>query len=223
MVVPPDDPDMRHETIYFIDGNPTDRRLIQAVLHKAGYSVRSHTSAEDFLHTYAGDPGCLLLDVCLPGMDGPELQERLAQHGYEIPIVFLSGNGDVATVSQVFRHGAVDFLAKPFSPDELLASVDLALERDRERRREWSHKQAMLARLARLTPREREVMTHLVRSRTAREIGEELGLSPKTVQVHRAHILEKTEARSVIALTRLAFAAGIEPVAEVEVGESLTK
>jgi len=209
---------MQPETVFFVDDNPTDRHLAQAILQKAGFGVRSFASAEEFLDHYAGEAGCLVLDVCMPGMNGPELQEKLAERGQEIPVVFLSGQADLATISRVFRRGAIDYLAKPYSHESLASSVEHALKHDRERRLEQDHKNSQLARLSRLTPREREVMTHLVRSRTAKEIGADLGLSPKTIQVHRAHILEKTEARSVIELTRLAIAAGVE---SVEVGARL--
>ena len=201
---------MSLQTVFFVDDNPIDRRLTHAILEQSGFSVRSFSSAEEFLQSYVGEPGCLVLDVCMPGMKGPELQERLAEHHRCIPIVFLSGQVDVETVSQVFRRGAIDYLPKPLSRETLIERVSLALERDADHRRKEAFRESMRARLARLTPREREVMTHLVRSRTAKEIGADLGLSPKTIQVHRAHILEKTEARSVIDLTRLAFAAGVE-------------
>jgi len=197
-------------SVFLVDDNPVDRRLTHALLEHSGFDVRSFSSAEEFLRAYAGEPGCLLLDVCMPGMGGPELQERLAANGHGIPILFLSGQADVETVSRVFRRGAVDYLPKPCSTETMVARLHLALERDADRRRKEAFRESMRARLEHLTPREREVMTRLVRSHTAREIGVELGLSPKTVQVHRAHILKKTRARSVIDLTRMALAAGVE-------------
>jgi len=207
---------MSLQSVFFVDDNPVDRRLTHTLLERSGFTVRSFSSAEEFLRIYAGEPGCLLLDVCMPGMGGPELQEQLAERGHGIPILFLSGQTDVETVSRVFRRGAIDYLPKPCSQETMAARLQMALERDADRRRKEAFRRSMRQRLEHLTPREREVMTHLVRSRTAREIGAELGLSPKTVQVHRAHILKKTRARSVIDLTRLAFAAGVEDLESSE-------
>jgi FixJ family two-component response regulator len=197
-------------TTFIVDDDDAVARSLQRVVESAGGRVRLFATAEEFLEQYAGEPGCLLLDVRMPGMGGLELQDRLIAAGADLAIVFMSGHGDVPMASQTLRKGAVDFLQKPFRDDALLERIEEAFERTLGTRQQRESRQESAERLRRLTQREQEVLSHLVRGKTVKEVAYGLGLSPKTVQVHRANILEKTETRSLVELTRLALVAGHE-------------
>ena len=195
-------------TVFIVDDDDAVARSLKRVVESAGGSVRLYSTAEEFLEQYDGDAGCLLLDVRMPGMGGLKLQDRLLADDADLSIVFMSGHGDVPMASQTLRKGAIDFLQKPFRDEALLDRIEEALERTHDQRQARESRENGAERLGRLTDREQEVLSLLVRGTTVKEIAYGLGLSPKTVQVHRANILEKTETRSLVELTRLAFVAG---------------
>ncbi len=158
-------------------------------------------------------PGCLLLDVCMPGLSGLDLQRTLVASPGARPIVFLTGRGDIQTSVHAMKEGAVDFLTKPVDDTQLFAAVDQALKRDAEQRLERAIRDTIQRRLAMLTPRERQVMAHVIRGRLNKQIAADLGTGEKTVKVHRARVMSKMVARSVAELVQLAarVGVGIEP------------
>ena len=158
-------------------------------------------------------PGCLVLDVALPGLDGLELQQALAASGCARPIVFITGRGDIPTSVRAMKSGAVDFLTKPVDDEELLAAVRNAIEMDRRARVAQVELDALGQRLASLTPREREVLAHVVAGRLNKQIAADLGTVEKTIKVHRARVMEKMAARSLADLVRIAERLGIPPPA----------
>lgn len=183
------------------------RDALTQILQGAGLQVEAFASAEDFLAALRpGRRGCLLLDVRLPGLSGPELQAALNARGVELPVVFLTGKGDVATAARTFKAGAFDFLEKPVRAKALLERVQAALQLERERHSRAISRREALRRLSRLTAREREVMALVAAGRSSKEIGRRLGISHRTVEVHRGHIMQKTQARSTLDLVRLADA-----------------
>ena len=158
----------------------------------------------------ADDPGCLVLDIRMPGMDGLELQERMAERGLGVPIIFISTHGDISASVRAMKRGAVDFLEKPFDQDDLFAAVDRALELDAELRRQESARSQVRHVLERLTTREYEVLTHVIAGRPNKVIARQLGVSEKTVKVHRGRVMKKSEAGSLAELVRMAERSGIE-------------
>ena len=193
------------ETVVFVvDDDPSMRKSLRRLLASAGHSVRLFGSAHEFLQQKRdGKPACLILDVRMPGLDGLKLQETLAKNDGSIPIIFISGYGDISTSVQAMKGGAMDFLPKPFSESALLNAVEEAL--DRFRRESAARKEIVEAkqRLARLTPRETEVLTRVVAGRLNKQIAFELGISEKTVKAHRGRVMRKLEVGSVAALVRL--------------------
>ncbi len=172
----------------------------------AGLDVQSFGSADEFLSAHAAsqfDSGCVVLDVRMPGMGGPELQRAMLERNITLPVVFLTGYGDVPTSVDAMKMGAVDFLEKPVRGEALLATVRSALARHAVRRTHAAEVREIEERIARLTPREREVMEHVVRGRLNKQIAFDLGISLKTVKVHRAKVMEKMQARSVAGLVEL--------------------
>jgi len=174
------------------------------LLHVAGFAVAAFPSAEEFLAQY--DPqtlGCLVLDVAMPTLNGLELQSLLAKLGSLLPIIFLTGTSDIPQSVRAMKQGASDFLTKPVGDEELLAAVRLAIEKHRARRREQAELSDFRARLATLTPREREVLDHVVAGKLNKQIAGDLGTVEQTIKVHRAHVMEKMRVQSVAELVRL--------------------
>ncbi len=191
-------------TVFVVDDDDGFRESLSRLLESAGLRVEAFTAAEAFLNSDAvGRPGCLLLDVRMPGMDGLELQERLAAEGIRLPVLILSAHGDVEQAVRAMKTGAVDFLRKPYDAQQLLARIRAALEADAVRRREERKQALVAARVASLTPRERDVLDHLVAGKNAKQIALELNLSSKTVDVHRGHILNKMRTDSLVELALL--------------------
>jgi FixJ family two-component response regulator len=183
---------------------------LSRLLRAAGYHVRAFESAESFLEQQdCESPGCLLLDFCMPGLNGLELQRQLVGLPSARPIVFLSGQGDIHTAVQAMKAGAVNFLTKPIDPDRLFAAVDQAFKQDLAQRLERSIRITIQQRLLRLTPREREVMNQVILGRLNKQIAADLGTGEKTVKVHRARVMEKMSVRSVAELVRLNSRVGI--------------
>ena len=201
-------------TVFIVDDAREVRLGLSRLLAAAGYRVRAFESAACFLQEHDAEaPGCLLLDVCMPGLSGLELQHSLVGSPGARPIVFLTGRGDVQTSVHAMKEGAVDFLTKPVDDQELFAAVDQALKRDAEPRLERAIRDTIQRRLAMLTPRERQVMAHVIRGRLNKQIAADLGTGEKTVKVHRARVMSKMVARSVAELVQLAarVGVGVEP------------
>jgi RNA polymerase sigma factor (sigma-70 family) len=197
-------------TVFLVDDDDAVRASISRFLTASGLHVRSFASAQEFLADCDLDhPGCLLLDLRMPEIDGLELQEALNESASAHPIVFLTGHGSVAESVAAMKAGATDFLEKPAEPSELLATVNRAISLDARQRQEAQEMAAMTRLLDRLTPREREVFERVVAGRLNKQIAFELGVSEKTVKVHRGRVMDKMEAQSLAELARLAERLGI--------------
>ncbi|MGH8664882.1 MAG: response regulator transcription factor [Burkholderiales bacterium] len=199
------------QTVFIVDDDVAVRDALALLLGLKGYRTAIFSSAEDFLAAYRKDwRGCLVLDIKMSGMTGLDLQSRLASQNVEMPIVIITGHGDAASARQALKSGAVDFLEKPLDEEQLVAAVGSALERDARRRAEKVVGDETSSRLARLTPRERQVMDLAAAGRHNREIGEALGISPRTVEVYKARLMEKLQARNLSELIRFALTADRE-------------
>ncbi|MEM9296430.1 MAG: response regulator [Planctomycetota bacterium] len=191
--------------VYVLDDDAAVRESIEWLLEVEGLPARLFASAPELLEVLRPETqGCVIADLRLPGMSGLEMLDAMKARGLEQPVVFITGHGDVSAAVHAMRCGAVDFIEKPFSDELLLTRVREALQLDQAQRDQRDRRAGVLARIARLTPREREVMSHVVRGRLNKQIAAELGLSHKTVEVHRAHVMEKTHARSLAELVRMA-------------------
>jgi FixJ family two-component response regulator len=191
-------------SVYVVDDDPAIRDSISLLLSLRGYTIAQFASAEDFLN--ALNPawtGCVVADIRMPGMGGLQLQSELAARGVELPVVIITGHGDVSSARAAFRNKAIDFLEKPFDESHLVGAIEAAFEHERERLGKAAKKARRDAILAALSPREREVLQWLTKGLHAREIGEQLGISHRTVEVHKAHIMEKMGVRSVIDIVRM--------------------
>ena len=190
--------------VFVVDDDPDVLKSLARVLRSAGLAVAAFNSASDFLKQH--DPraaGCLVLDVAMPGLNGLELQQALTDKGSAIPIIFLTGRGDIPMSVQAMKGGAVDFLTKPIHDEDLLKAVHIALEKDRIERQTRAELDEIQERLATLTPREREVLTHVVSGQLNKQIANDLGTVEKTIKVHRARVMEKMKVNSVAELVRL--------------------
>ena len=197
-------------TVFVVDDYAPVRRSISRVLHAAGFAVVAFASAEEFLAQY--DPrtlGCLVLDLAMPTLDGLELQDILAKAGSVLPIIFLTGTADIPKSVQAMKHGASDFLTKPVNDEDLLSAVRVAFEKNRSVRQQQTELSEILARLATLTPREREVLEYVVTGKLNKQIAGDLGTVEQTVKVHRARVMQKMRVRSVAELVRLTQRCGI--------------
>jgi FixJ family two-component response regulator len=209
-------------TISVIDDDPAVCRALSRLLIAAGYRVRAFESAEGFLAGRDPEaPGCLVLDVCLPGLDGMALQRSLLGSPCPRPIVFLTGRSDIQTSVNAMKAGAVDFLTKPIEGERLVAAIDKALQRDAERRLEYAIRSAIQRRFDRLTPREKQVMDRMIRGRLNKVIAAELGIGEKTVKVHRARLMQKMGVRSVAELVPLGARIGVTIGLDLRVGSSV--
>jgi FixJ family two-component response regulator len=197
-------------TVFLVDDDAGVLKALSWLLRARGYDTQSFTSPQEFLVSHdATKPGCAVLDVSMPGLDGLELQQALAAGGCARPVIFLTGRGDIPTSVRAMRAGAIDFLTKPVSDDDLLAAIARAEKEDAETRQADTELQSIAARIALLTPREREVMTHVIAGKLNKQIAADLGSAEKTVKVHRSRVMEKMGVRSVAALVRLTAKAGI--------------
>lgn len=190
--------------VHLVDDDPAVRDSLSLTLQIAGYEVRLYPSAAAFLTDCDGEPeGCLLLDLRMPEMDGLALQQALKHRGFEIPVIFISANGSIPATVAAVREGALDFLEKPFSVQSLIERVEEALAVDRRRRRGRSEGRAVRQRWASLTGREREVMDLVTEGLSNKEVARVLGISPRTVENHRAQVMEKMGAENLPELCRL--------------------
>jgi FixJ family two-component response regulator len=196
-------------TVFVVDDDASVLQALSRLLRAEGYAVRECPSPAAFLEQHDHDhPGCVVLDLSMPGLSGLEVQTALAAGG-ERPVVFITGHGDVPSSVQAMKAGAVDFLMKPFDDVELLRAVRSAVDRDLRRRAERAERADLERLLATLTPREREVLLHVVSGRINKRIAADLGTVEKTIKVHRARIMEKLRVNSVAELTRLCERAGL--------------
>ena len=193
-------------TVFVVDDDPAACSSLKKLLKSVNLPAETHASADEFLESYdPSRPGCLILDVRMPRVSGLDLQEVLQLSHVKIPIIFVSGHGDISMAVRAMRGGAVDFIEKPFRAQALLDRVHEAIAQDAQIRQKQSECADFEVRLALLTPREREIMDLLVAGRTAKDVGVQLDVSHKTVQVHRAHIMDKMQVRSMAVLARLAM------------------
>lgn len=191
-------------TVYIVDDDNGVRSSIRILMKSVGLPAKTFASAQEFLDAYqAVQGGCVVLDIRMPGMSGMELQQELNRRGAVIPVIFITGHGDVPMAVEAMRHGAFDFLQKPFRDQDLIDRVQQALQRDLETRQGLKEHGRIRARLASLTPRERQVLDLLIAGQANKAMAHELGLSQRTVEIHRAHVMEKMAARSIAQLVRM--------------------
>ncbi|QDT22255.1 Transcriptional regulatory protein TdiR [Gimesia chilikensis] len=191
-------------TVFVVDDDPAIRKSLRWLIESVGLKVQTHELASEFLESYSPDhPGCLVLDVRIPGMSGLELQEKLRERGYDIPVIIVSGYGDVPMAVRAMKAGAVDFLEKPVSDQVLLDYIQKGIERDIQNKANREQNKELVERKATLTRRENEVMKYVVSGFSSREIAEKLNVSFKTVEAHRAKIMKKMQAKSVPKLIQM--------------------
>ncbi len=191
-------------TVFIVDDDPAIRFAMQALMDSVNVTHEIYSSGDEFLEKVGGTrPGCLVLDIRMPGLGGLELQEELLKRGSTLPIIFITGHGDVPMAVDAMQKGAVDFIQKPFRDQDLLDRVREALKTDEERRQEREAHAEVAERLARLTNREREVFDLVVTGKPNKVIAYELGVSQRTVEIHRARVMEKMQARSLADLVKM--------------------
>ena len=193
-------------TVFIVDDDEAVRGSMKLLLKTLGLATQAFASAQEFLATFNKDrAGCLLLDIRMPGMSGLELQEELNDRGAMLPIIFITGHGDVPMAVEAMQRGAMDFLQKPFRDQDLLDRISEALAKDRAGRELLGNRERIRARVAALTPREREVMALVTQGKANKVIAADLDLSQRTVEIHRAHVMEKMGANSLAHLVRMAI------------------
>jgi FixJ family two-component response regulator len=196
--------------VFVVDDDEPMRRSLENLIRSVGLRVEAFATAQEFLRGERPDvPGCLVLDVRLPGLSGLDLQKRMAEANSEIPIIFITGHGDIPMTVQAMKAGAMEFLTKPFRDQDLLDAIQQALERDRHAREQRAKVEELRSRYRSLTPREREVIALVVAGLLNKQIAGELGTSEAAVKVHRQHVMEKMGAGSLADLVRLAERLGI--------------
>jgi FixJ family two-component response regulator len=198
--------------VFVVDDDASVRAALESLFRSVGLAVRSFGSAQEFLSEPVADiPACLVLDVRLPGMSGLDLQRELAERDPALPIIVITGHGDIPMTVRAMRAGAVEFLPKPFRDQDLLDAVQQALDRARVLRRDQAAMVDLRGRYSSLTPREREVMGLVVEGLLNKQIAYELGISEVTVKIHRGQVMQKMRADSVAELVRMAERVGVQP------------
>jgi FixJ family two-component response regulator len=193
--------------IYVVDDDAAVRTAIRLLLRSANLLVEAYASADEFLSHFDADRhGCIVLDVRMPGLNGLELQDKLNELHVITPIIFITGHGDVPMAVEAMQHGALDFIQKPFQDQDLLNRIHAAISRDQLVRRELTERETIRTRLNELTPREREVLTLVAEGRANKVIAGDLDLSQRTVEIHRARVMEKMQANSLAHLVRMVIA-----------------
>lgn len=197
------------ETVFVVDDDADVRDSLCALLDSAGLRSEPYESARAFLAAYAGRPGCVIADVRMPDMDGLELQDELTRRGHGLPVIVVTGHADVPLAVRAMKAGAIDLIEKPFDDGQLIETVKRALALALDARAQTALTEAAASRIAVLSARERQVLELLVAGRSNKVIAFELDISPRTVEIHRAHVMEKMAARSLSDLVRAALAAGV--------------
>jgi two-component system response regulator FixJ len=196
-------------TIFVVDDDAAVRDALKLLLRSVGQAVETYGSAQEFLDAYSEDrPGCLVLDIRMPGMSGLELQQRLNEKHSILPIIFITGHGDVPMAVEAMQAGAVDFIQKPFRDQDLIDRINQALEKDSANRAALGERNDIRRRLETLTPREREVLDLVVHGKANKVIAGDLKLSQRTVEIHRARVMEKMQASSLAHLVRMVLEVG---------------
>jgi FixJ family two-component response regulator len=196
-------------TIFVVDDDSAVRDALKLLLRSVGQPVETFGSAQEFLDAYAEDrPGCLVLDIRMPGMSGLELQQKLNEKHSILPIIFITGHGDVPMAVEAMQAGAVDFIQKPFRDQDLIDRINQALEKDGSNRAALGERNDIRRRLETLTPREREVLDLVVHGKANKVIAGDLKLSQRTVEIHRARVMEKMQASSLAHLVRMVLEVG---------------
>lgn len=191
-------------TVYIVDDDENIRKSLAQLFEAVGYNFEIFSSSQDFLDSYdSTKPGCLVLDIRMPGMSGLGLQEKLAKYRDTLPIIFITGHGDVTTAIEAFKGGATDFIEKPFNDQKLLDSIDKSIETSLKNYRNQVEVADIQKRMDALTAREREILKGVVDGKTNKMIALELEISPKTVDFHRCNIMEKMGVNSAVQLTRV--------------------
>lgn len=195
-------------TVFVVDDDEGVRESLRPLLESVGLRVQTYASAAEFLDGYDADAsGCMLLDVRMPGMSGLELQETLVARGISLPVLVITGYADVPTAVRAMKTGALDFVEKPFNKQDLLEKIEGAIARDQQIKEASAERASILARMERLTPREAEVMGRVVAGQANKVIAIELGISKKTVEAHRARVMEKMDVRTVAQLVQASMVA----------------
>jgi len=196
-----------NQTVYIVDDDQAIRHAMELLMRSVGLQFEIFHSADDFLVGHSNDrAGCLVLDIRMPGLGGLELQEKLLENGSSLPVIFITGHGDVPMAVEAMQKGAVDFIQKPFRDQELLDRIAEALKTDEKRRSARDEKAEVSARIEKLTNRERQVLDLVVTGKPNKVIAYELGVSQRTVEIHRARVMEKMEAKSLADLVRMHLA-----------------
>ena len=202
--------------VHVVDDDPSFLTAVSRLLRASGFTVRTFDSAADLLsHLVADTAGCVIADLHMPGVGGLELQEALVNAAHPIPVIFVTGAGDVPSTVRAMRRGAEDFLSKRAPKNELLDAVKRAIARDARQRAQRDRLRELRAPFAALTPRDREVLTRVLRDRLNKQIASDLGIDERSVKRHRTNIMTKLRIESVVELTHLVYAAGLHDAAEL--------
>ncbi|MDB6061783.1 MAG: DNA-binding response regulator [Verrucomicrobiaceae bacterium] len=193
--------------VYIVEDDDAVRESLQLVLESVGYKIKAFANANAFLDAYHGDmAGCLVLDIRMPGMNGMELQRKLNERNSILPVIFVTGHGDVPMAVEAMQQGALDFVQKPYREQELLEKIERAFKVDLDNRESLQQRQVIATRLQNLTPRELDVLRLMIEGKANKVIAIDLDISQRTVEIHRARVMEKLEAHSLAHLVRMVMA-----------------
>ena len=200
-------------TVFLVDDEVSVLRAISRLLRSAGLNVETFRSGQEFLQRYdANAAGCLVLDIAMPGVNGLDLEQTLNSKRIEVPIIFLTGHGDIPMSVQAMKRGAMDFLTKPANDEDLLTAIRAGLERDRTNRQARAELAEIQQRVATLTPRERQVLVEVISGKLNKQVAAHLGVGEKTIKVHRARVIKKMKVQSMADLVRMTERVGIKPL-----------